>query len=278
MIKADLHLHSNQSDGSCTREEIFARAVQAGLTHLCFTEHDDTRFFAQAARLGQAAGIRVLPGVEISAFDEALGKRAHILGYFYQTTEPIEAVCAPVLRRRQENCLWQIEQLRLLGYQITPQDVLPYAAGGTLYKQHIYHYLLDSGQSEALFGRVKRELFSRGGPCDRRIRYPDPREAVAAIRDAGGLPVLAHPGQQQNFALVAPLVDAGLRGIELNHLSNSPADRALIRSLADQYGLFCTGGSDFHGLYEEGRDRLGCCLAPEDCPLPHLADQADAAL
>ena len=278
MIKADLHLHSNQSDGSCTRKEIFQRAQRAGLTHLCFTEHDDTRFVAQAIALGREAGIRVLPGVEISAFDEKLGKRAHILGYLYQTTGPIEAVCAPVLQRRHQNCLWQIEQLQRLGYRITPQDVLPYVAGGTLYKQHIYHYLLDSGQSEALFGRVKRELFSRGGPCDRRIRYPDPREAVAAIRAAGGLPVLAHPGQQQNFALIAPLVDAGLCGIELNHLSNSPDDRVLIRALADRYGLFCTGGSDFHGLYEEGRDQLGCCLAPEDCPLPRIADQAASAL
>ena len=92
---------------------------------------------------------------------------------------------------------------------IRDRDVLPYAAGGTLYKQHIYHYLLDSGQSEALFGRVKQELFSHGGPCDRRIEYPDPREAVAAIRADGGFAVLAHPGQQQNFALLPDLVDAG---------------------------------------------------------------------
>ena len=272
MSKADLHLHSVQSDGSCTREEILRRAVQLGLTHLSFTEHDDTRFASQAVSLGRKFGLWVLPGVEISAFDKVLGKRAHILGYLYRSTAAITSVCAPVLRRRHENCLWQIEQLRRLGYRITAQDVLPYAAGGTLYKQHIYHYLLDSGQSKALFGRVKQELFSHGGPCDRRIEYPDPREAVAAIRADGGFAVLAHPGQQQNFALLPDLVDAGLSGIELCHLSNSPSDRLQIRALAKQYGLFCTGGSDFHGIYEEGRDQLGVCLAPEDCPLPALAD------
>lgn len=120
--------------------------------------------------------------------------------------------------------------LRGLGYRIEPQDVLPYARGGTLYKQHIYHYLLDSGQSEALFGEVSRRVFRNGGPCDRQIDYPDARQAVAAIRADGGYAVLAHPGQQQNFGLVPALVDAGLAGLELWHPSNSEADRARIRS------------------------------------------------
>lgn len=90
---------------------------------------------------------------------------------------------------------------------------------------------------------------------------------MAAIRADGGYAVLAHPGQQQNFGLVPALVDAGLAGLELWHPSNSEADRARIRELAARHGLFCTGGSDFHGAYEAGRDRLGAFLAPEDCPL-----------
>ena len=272
MSKADLHLHSVQSDGSCTREEILSRAVQLGLTHLSFTEHDDTHFASQAVSLGRQFGIRVLPGLRSPPLTRRWANAPIFWGISIAPPRRLHRSAPPVLRRRHENCLWQIEQLRRLGYRITAQDVLPYAAGGTLYKQHIYHYLLDSGQSEALFGRVKQKFFSHGGPCDRRIEYPDPREAVAAIRADGGFAVLAHPGQQQNFALLPDLVDAGLSGIELCHLSNSPSDRLQIRALAKQYGLFCTGGSDFHGIYEEGRDQLGVCLAPEDCPLLALAD------
>lgn len=266
-MKADLHVHSVQSDGSLTRAGILGQAAALGITHLAFSEHDDTRFYPEAEALGRRFGVKVLRAVELSACDPQTGVKAHVLGYLFRSTAAIEAVCAPVLRRRHANCLWQIEVLRGLGYRIEPQDVLPYARGGTLYKQHIYHYLLDSGQSEALFGEVSRRVFRNGGPCDRQIDYPDARQAVAAIRADGGYAVLAHPGQQQNFGLVPALVDAGLAGLELWHPSNSEADRARIRELAARHGLFCTGGSDFHGAYEAGRDRLGAFLAPEDCPL-----------
>ena len=275
-MKADLHVHSVQSDGSLTRREILLRAQALGITHLAFTEHDDTRFAAAAQALGRSFGVTVLPAVEISAFDEALGRRAHILGYLYTRTAAIEAVCAPVLRRRHENCLRQLAVLAQHGYRITPDDVLPYAQGGTLYKQHLLQYLVDSGQSEALFGEVYRRFFAPGGLCAHRIDYPDARAAVAAIRADGGYAVLAHPGQQQNFALVPALAAAGLSGIELNHPSNSEEDRRRVRALCAQHGLFCTGGSDFHGAYETGRDQLGAFLAPDDCPLPSLAAEANA--
>lgn len=271
-MKADLHVHSVQSDGSFTRSRILAAAAGLGITHLAFCEHDDTRFYPEAAALGRRAGVKVLRAVELSACDPQTGVKAHVLGYLFRSTSAIDALCAPVLRRRHANCLWQIEVLHGLGYRISPQDVLPYAQGGTLYKQHIYQYLLDSGQSEALFGEVSRRLFKNGGPCDRQIEYPDARLAVAAIREDGGYAVLAHPGQQQNFSLVPALVEAGLCGLELCHPSNGAADRAQIRELAARHGLFCTGGSDFHGAYEAGRDRLGAFLAPGDCPLPRVCD------
>lgn len=271
-FKADLHLHSLQSDGSLGRPEILRRALALGVTHLCFTEHDDPCFSAAAAELGPRPGLVLLPGVEISARDPRTGKRAHILGYLYRSTGAITALCDPTLRRRHENCLWQIGVLQRLGYRITPQQVLAYAPSGVLYKQHIYHYLLDSGQSEALFGRVSRTLFKNGGPCDRSIPYPSALEAVAAIRADGGWAVLAHPGQQQNFDLIPLLAGAGLWGVELCHPSHSPADRQKIARLAAAYGLACTGGSDFHGAYETGREALACTVAPPDCPLPAMAE------
>ena len=275
-VKADLHVHSLQSDGSLARPEILRRAAALGVTHLCFSEHDDPRFDSAVFELGRSLGIRLLPGVEISARDPRTGKRAHILGYLCRRTDAVTALCTPTLHRRHENCLWQIGVLQQLGYRITPQQVLPYAPSGVLYKQHIYHYLLDSGQSEALFGEISRRLFRGGGPCDRTIPYPTAFEAVAAIRADGGYPVLAHPGQQQNFDLIPLLAEAGLWGVELYHPSNREEDRRRLLTLAEQYGLACTGGSDFHGAYETGRDRLACFTAPRGCPLIPMADELTA--
>ena len=77
----------------------------------------------------------------------------------------------------------------------------------------------------------------------------------------GGIPVLAHPGQQQNFSVIPDLVCEGLWGIEKNHPSNSREDRKNIQELAQRYGLFCTGGSDYHGLYEAKGADLGDFLS-----------------
>lgn len=269
-VRADLHVHSTCSDGSEDLRGILARAAGLGLTHLAFTDHDCTRYAGEAQRLGAETGVAVIPAVEISASDRTTGRKVHILGYDYKRPEPIEAVCAPILRRRHENCLKQIGILRDLGYCISEEAVAPYAAGGTFYKQHILKYLYDTGQSPAVFGDVYRTVFKNGGPCDFDIEYAEAAEAVRAVAEAGGYAVLAHPGQQQNFDLIPKLVRAGLSGIERNHPANTQKHRELISRLAADNGLFCTGGSDFHGIYEAKGQPLGSVLAPEDCPLPGL--------
>ena len=87
---------------------------------------------------------------------------------------------------------------------------------------------------------------------------------MRVITEAGGLAVLAHPGQQQNLELVPELVGYGLKGIELEHRKNTEADKEAIRQMAGQYGLFLTGGSDYHGTLEDGSSELGSCLATEN--------------
>lgn len=266
-MRADLHVHSVYSDGSMSFRDILSEAKRLRIGCLAFADHDCTARGKEAEALGQEYGIRVIPAVELSACDPSTGRKVHILGYGFKKTEPIEDVCGPVLKRRHENCLRQIEILRKMGYEIEPERVMKYAVGGTIYKQHILKYLFDSGQSRALFGEVYRTVFKNGGPCDFDIEYAEAIEAVRAVREAGGLPVLAHPGQQQNFDLVAELAAEGLAGIERNHPANTRRHRELISELAQSYGLFCTGGSDFHGEYEARPSGLGCCTAPEDCPL-----------
>jgi len=261
MIKADLHIHSTVSDGSDDMRAVFSAAAACGLTHLSLTEHDTASGLAEARALSAEYGVALIPGVELSAFDYAHGNRAHILGYGLRDTEPVERLGAPLLLRRHENSLRQIAALSALGYDITADEVAK-KAGRHIYKQHIMHVMVEKGYADSIGGAAYRRLFKNGGPCDFDIAYIDARDAIRAVRDAGGVACLAHPGQQNNFHCVPGLVEAGLGGLELNHHANGPLHREKIGTLAAQYGLLLTGGSDHHGLYEENSPAVGAYLCP----------------
>ena len=94
-----------------------------------------------------------------------------------------------------------------------------------------------------------RDRFKDGGICDRDIAYVDVRDAVRAIAEDGGMPVLAHPGQQDSYDLVPSLAACGLAGIERHHPDHTPADHARCTQLAERYNLVCTSGSDYHGRF-----------------------------
>lgn len=253
---ADLHIHSTLSDGSDTREQILQKASALGIKVMSFTEHDSVAGYEDGIALAASYGIKALPGVEISAYDFASGKKAHILGFNYSGGEHITALCEPLLMRRHGNSLRKIEILRELGYKITEDDVRRYA-GKYIYKQHILKYLVDSGQEDELFGKVYYTLFKQNGPCDFDITYVDAVEAVQVINADGGKAVLAHPGQQDNFSMIPQLKEAGLWGIELLHPMHNQADREKVLAEAEKFGLYCTGGSDYHGTYTKTIHELG---------------------
>lgn len=261
MYQADLHVHTKVSDCSRGAEEILKEAKAIGLTHIAFTDHDTTKYAEAHFRLAARQGIRAIPAIEISAFDKATGKKAHILGYGYEKPELLEEFCRPTLERRDLNCRKQMKILSELGYAIDVAAVEA-MAGHTIYKQHILDYLVRTGQEEQLFGRIYRTIFKNGGLCDFDIVYPEAEEAVRKVKEAGGFAVLAHPGQQQNFELTERLKACGLDGLEYAHPSNGEEDRQRIASLGQVYGLFLTGGSDYHGLYEQRPSALGSHLAP----------------
>lgn len=262
MYKADLHVHTSVSDCSEDVSVILSNAKERGITHIAFTDHDTTRMAAEHVSRAAAYGIRAVPAVEMSACDRETGVKAHILGYGYITTSHIEKTGAETLRKRNENCLRQMEILKTLGYKIDEAEIRK-MAGECIYKQHILAYLLKTGQTYAVFGDVYQNIFKNGGLCDFDIDYPDPVECVRAICADGGKAVLAHPGQQDNFALLPELTDAGLSGIECVHPSHGEKERKEAERLAAEYGLIMTGGSDYHGAYEKTKTMLGGYPAPE---------------
>ena len=259
-MKADLHMHSRVSDGSDTIEEIIAVAQKKGLDVIAISEHDTTAHFAQIP--SDTGSLTVLPAVELSTWDAHTGLRAHILAYQLKDPQLIEDYTLSLLRARNDNSERQLRILQEAGYSID-ESKLARADGKYLYKQHIMEWLVKTGQAEEMFGGFYKHIFKGGGICDFDIDYLDPVQAVERVVQAGGLAVLAHPGKQHNYELIPTLADAGLKGLEINHHSHDEKDREIIADYAQRYGLFLTGGSDYHGDYEPQPFGIGDFLSPE---------------
>jgi predicted metal-dependent phosphoesterase TrpH len=267
---ADLHVHTTFSDGSESPAEVARKAAARGVTHLAFTDHDTLAGGDRCREAAARHGLIGIRGIEISAWDPVGGRRAHILGYGFadEDAQAIEQLCAPVRAARNASSLAQTEALEGAGWPLDRALVARLArVGGCVFKQHLMAALTQAPFRSGEYQGLYRRLFKGEGPCARdRIAYPDAREAVQAICRSGGVAVLAHPGEFDNYALVPSLVEAGLAGIEKHHPRHSRKDRERVEQLARAHGLIRTGGSDYHG-------RFGAPTAPG---IHHIALPVDA--
>ena len=251
MSRIDLHLHTTHSDGSFSTRDVMAFAKQAGLTALAITDHDIVEGIAEATAIGAELGIEVVPGVEISS---RLGEsELHILGYFLNWTDPLLAQRLSTLRdSRHTRNPKIVQRLNELGIPMTYEEVRALAGTESVGRPHIARLLM-----EKKFVTSAKEAFDRylanGRPAFVDRELPEPAEAVRWIREAGGVPVLAHPTWVRTSAdglrtLVRDLKAAGLGGIEVHYSTHTPSQTTEYLELAKQCDLLVTGGSDFHGV------------------------------
>lgn len=262
----DLHCHTKVSDGSMPPFELIRLAKLHGVTHLAITDHDTTQGVPESLRYGQMLGVEIISGIEISAHDYRRNHRAHILGLGVEAGHPVlEHLCRPLIEQRQQASFETVERLREAGYNVTWDEVEKYAAGGTgVYKQHIMGVLVDHGYCRHIHSSLYRQLFGAAnqnypaGSATVRLKHPDVLLAIAAVKAAGGVAVLAHPGLYHNFEAVTEWVDAGLQGIEAYHPDHTVSDMDMALTLAARFNLVVTGGTDYHGIYDEKPRNLGC--------------------
>ncbi|MGP4039199.1 PHP domain-containing protein [Gracilibacillus sp. D59] len=263
-MKADLHVHSHYSDGSDSVEELLKQAAKEGVTHISIVDHDTVSGWPEIQASGKKYGIDVIPGIEISAYDYKRNRKVHVLGYHYRKDAPnIHNLCAPLLKQRHENSLWQIEQIRSLGYRIDPNEIAMTAKPSqTIYKQHIMRHITTESYTSEDYKKIYQALFKGEGVAKRDITYVDVFDAVEAVVLDGGIAVVAHPGQLNSYDVIPDLVGIGLGGIELAHPDHTETDHQRVIELADQYKLLKTGGTDYHGEFgiEIG---IGDLLSPE---------------
>lgn len=264
-MKVDLHCHTNISDCSFSFEEILELARKEKVSHLAITNHDTTKGLEEMVVMGKAIGIEIIPGIEISAFDFNRNRRVHVLGYFIEPGHSsLKDLCDPLVENRHQASYRMVQFLIEAGYSISWEQVEKYAEGGTgVYKQHIMHALIENGYTDSIYGNLYKKLFSRGqngespGIAFVPMKYVDAGLAVKAIIKAGGVPVLAHPGQYESFEVIPELVEEGLQGIEVWHPLHGAEEEAKAKMYAEEFNLILTGGTDFHGFYGEKEVVIG---------------------
>lgn len=270
-MSIDLHVHTRVSDGSMDMVQIALLAKRLGLKGLGIANHDTVAGLDEALEVGRKHGIKIIPGIEISAYDYQRGRKAHILGYLMDNLALVGKACQTTLEKRQKNSRWIVEKLQAEGYPISWELVEILAAGSTnVYRQHIVHALLDTGYTPAFRGKLYEKLFGKtkngmpGGIVSREIEYMDVFKALNIVKKAGGIAVLAHPAGYNNQELIPELCNQGLDGLEVWHPSHNEKAVEELSALAEYYGLLQTGGSDFHGMYEGKENPLGSRVMPQE--------------
>ncbi|MBQ8884030.1 MAG: PHP domain-containing protein [Oscillospiraceae bacterium] len=255
----DLHCHTTLSDGSLGIEEVIVQAKRMNLDYLSITDHDTLSSSSRAAVLGDRYGVKVIPGVELSAWDKARNSRVHILCYAPQKPDRLEGLCLKSCEIRKSCARDMIEKV-IEKYPITSEAVLKYCKGSkSIYKQHIMRALVNYGYATELYGELDDELFNREhGSCIVTREYPDVNFVIDLIHSSRGVAIMAHPYLFNNIDLLRELAERGkIDGIEVNHNSANEEERKVLLDIAKEYDLIVTGGSDFHGLYNAVPSHIG---------------------
>lgn len=261
MIKSDLHCHTVYSDGGLTPQELVAAAAALGVEIIAVTDHDTMAGCDEAIWEGWRLGVKVVPGVEISAYDYARGRKVHLLAYNVQDRKTLEEACRATLESRCQMHLEEARHVKALGYPVDEETAMGYAGSlGILYRQHILRALMERGYDKELYGELNKKLFGKEGlakATEHLSQYQNIFEAMRLVRETGGFPVLAHPLLYDSMELLEELAAAGLEGLEIWHSTHTPEENEHLAAIADALKLKWFGGTDFHGFYSGKWNPLG---------------------
>jgi len=227
-----------------------------GVRFLGLTDHDTVAGIPEAQEAGAGLGVEVIPGVELST-SLTSGEDVHLLGYFIDITNPeLLAGLAAFAAARQERATRILARLREIGIALDTEQVYAFAGHGTIGRPHIARALVAAGHAQDLPDAFSR-LIGRNKPAYIPRPRVDPRDAIALVKAAGGVPVLAHPFSPGGVeGVLDRLMPVGLQGMEVDYGEYTPADRGTLRQIAARRGLIATGGSDFHGEGVGSADRV----------------------
>ena len=277
MKTIDLHVHTTASDGTASPAEAVKLAKAAGLSAIAITDHDTVSGYAEAAEAGKALGVEVIPGIEIST---KYGRAVHILGYYIDPdSDKLAPVLEWVVRDRDERNRKMAELMAADGLPVSYEE-MHRRFGAVIGRPHFAEVLVELGLAKDV-----RDAFDRY--VEKGQKYYLPRNflsierSIEIIREAGGIPVLAHPFQYKLDEaglreLIEHCMESGLKGIECRYSGYSTEQSKYLSRLAEEYGLIKTGGSDFHGENKK-HISIGTGTGALEVPYQYLEKLREAA-
>jgi 3',5'-nucleoside bisphosphate phosphatase len=256
----DLHAHSTASDGSRAPADVIREAKRIGLAAIALTDHDTVAGIPEAISVGVDLGVRVVPGVELSAVEGDV--ETHILGLHLSDTRELEAKLVALREMRRTRAERMVQRLNELGVRIEFASVLEQAAGGAIGRPHVARAMIAEGWAVDFRDAFDRYL-GNGRPAYVTKERLAVAEATALIHRAGGLAILAHPSHSGTLERIAAFVDQGMDGVEVRHPSHSAEDTARLAALVEHFSLVPSGGSDWHGS-SDGPRTLGMMRVPAE--------------
>ena len=261
----DLHTHSTASDGARAPVDVVRAAKAAGLSAIALTDHDTLAGLSEARAEGEKLGVRIVPGIELSAVEGH--HETHILGLHLAEVSEMEHRLIDLRQMRMNRAQRIVERLNAIGIPLQLDAVLKEADGGAVGRPHVARAMIAGGWALDL-----REAFDKYLGNGRTAFVAKEKlamaDAIGLIRRAGGLAVLAHPAHTGTRERVAALVAEGLDGVEVLHPSHSWDDSQRLDALATEFRLVRSGGSDWHGAVDGART-LGMMRVPAEWLTEH---------
>ncbi|MEE6280537.1 PHP domain-containing protein [Georgenia sp. MJ170] len=271
-VLIDPHTHSNLSDGTQSPTDLVGAARDAGIGVLGLTDHDTWDGWDEAAAAATSTGVALLRGAELST--SAGGISVHLLSYLHDPHDAALLAAAERSRRsRLDRARVMVERIGA-DYGLTWEEVVAHVEpGATVGRPHIADALAARGDVPDRSAAFDTILAGRG-PYYVPYDAPDAVAAVAMVRAAGGVPVMAHPragarGRIVTDGVIEEMAAAGLAGLEVEHRDHDDDARRHLRELAASLSLFVTGSSDYHGAGKP--NRLG-----ENVTAPQVLEQIAA--
>ena len=248
MKRIDLHVHTTASDGTCTPTEVVRKAAGMGLAAIAVTDHDTVSGYAEAAKAGQELGIEVVPGLEIST--RYLGP-VHILGYYVDPESPVLQEVSDWLVKDRDKRNRRMAALMAADGLPVDYERMQERFGAVIGRPHFAKLLVELGVAESVNDAFAR-FVERGQKYYCARNFLPIERAIRLIREAGGVPVLAHPFQyrlsdESLRDLIELCMKNGLLGMECRYSGYDEQKVDYLLALAREYALLPTGGSDFHG-------------------------------
>ena len=267
-MTGDLHTHTTFSDGALPAEVLVRIAKNTQLTHLAISDHDSCKSVNFAYEYQKKeTNLQLIPATELTAFDFEQGRRVHLLCYYPEQSAALKQFCDEMAARRNQVCGQSLKELKQLYPQFDERMALDFCQdSGVLYKTHLIRVLYELGYTDGIYKELYKELFgSKNGKVLHDPAYESVETVLQVIKESKGVAVLAHPSVYQSMNLAKELAQKGLiDGVEIEHPRNTEQDKAELYTLAREYDLIITGGSDFHGMHSSRSVVLGQCQTQQE--------------